>query len=217
MKKQGIPGTYDGLHRNIMRESSGNPNAINNWDINARTASRPRVCCRSSSRPSTRTTSPARQNISTTRSPTSPPPQLRRRPVRLDRQRQQRVLRPARTLRTTPKGGTPVRGAALRRVVPVPAGRLLAHDLGLVAAQQAGHDEAADDAEDEQDAHVHAPRPAVCSHSGSVSVGFVRVPRRHQVCEVQRGARGGDRPAGRHQPGELLDAGRAVQPGRGSR
>ncbi|MFI2349310.1 transglycosylase SLT domain-containing protein [Streptomyces sp. NPDC019443] len=35
MKKHGIPGTYDGLHRNIMRESSGNPNAINNWDINA--------------------------------------------------------------------------------------------------------------------------------------------------------------------------------------
>ena len=35
MKKHGIPGTYDGLHRNIMRESSGNPNAINDWDINA--------------------------------------------------------------------------------------------------------------------------------------------------------------------------------------
>ncbi|MFJ2651763.1 transglycosylase SLT domain-containing protein [Streptomyces sp. NPDC087420] len=35
MKKHGIPGSYDGLHRNIIRESSGNPNAINNWDINA--------------------------------------------------------------------------------------------------------------------------------------------------------------------------------------
>ncbi|MFF4830892.1 transglycosylase SLT domain-containing protein [Streptomyces sp. NPDC001315] len=35
MKAKGIPGTYDGLHRNIMRESSGNPYAINNWDINA--------------------------------------------------------------------------------------------------------------------------------------------------------------------------------------
>ncbi|MFC9249450.1 transglycosylase SLT domain-containing protein [Streptomyces sp. NPDC057136] len=35
MKDKGIPGTYDGLHRNIMRESSGNPRAINNWDINA--------------------------------------------------------------------------------------------------------------------------------------------------------------------------------------
>ncbi|PAZ12106.1 lytic transglycosylase [Streptomyces sp. SA15] len=35
MKKKGIPGSYDGLHRNILRESSGNPNAINNWDINA--------------------------------------------------------------------------------------------------------------------------------------------------------------------------------------
>ncbi|MDI3423440.1 transglycosylase SLT domain-containing protein [Streptomyces luteolus] len=35
MKKEGIPGSYEGLHRNIMRESSGNPRAINNWDINA--------------------------------------------------------------------------------------------------------------------------------------------------------------------------------------
>ncbi|NJQ02076.1 transglycosylase SLT domain-containing protein [Streptomyces zingiberis] len=36
MKKNGIPGSYEGIHRNIMRESSGNPNAINNWDINAK-------------------------------------------------------------------------------------------------------------------------------------------------------------------------------------
>ncbi|MFJ8583039.1 transglycosylase SLT domain-containing protein [Streptomyces sp. NPDC093595] len=36
MKKHNIPGTYEGIHRNIIRESSGNPNAINNWDINAR-------------------------------------------------------------------------------------------------------------------------------------------------------------------------------------
>ncbi|MBD0420977.1 transglycosylase SLT domain-containing protein [Streptomyces sp. NPDC052309] len=36
MKKHGIPGSYQGIHRNIMRESSGNPMAINNWDINAR-------------------------------------------------------------------------------------------------------------------------------------------------------------------------------------
>jgi flagellar biosynthesis GTPase FlhF len=35
MRKHGIPGSYDGIKRNIMRESSGNPNAINNWDINA--------------------------------------------------------------------------------------------------------------------------------------------------------------------------------------
>ncbi|MFD5035386.1 transglycosylase SLT domain-containing protein [Streptomyces sp. NPDC058220] len=35
MKAKGIPGSYEGLHRNILRESSGNPNAINNWDINA--------------------------------------------------------------------------------------------------------------------------------------------------------------------------------------
>ncbi|MGW3660127.1 transglycosylase SLT domain-containing protein [Streptomyces sp. NPDC005151] len=35
MKAKGIPGSYDGLHRNIMRESTGNPNAINGWDVNA--------------------------------------------------------------------------------------------------------------------------------------------------------------------------------------
>ena len=35
MHKKGIPGSYNGLYRNIMRESSGNPNAINGWDINA--------------------------------------------------------------------------------------------------------------------------------------------------------------------------------------
>ncbi|MEU0672330.1 transglycosylase SLT domain-containing protein [Streptomyces sp. NPDC006172] len=35
MKKHGIPGSYSGIHRNVMRESSGNPMAINNWDINA--------------------------------------------------------------------------------------------------------------------------------------------------------------------------------------
>ncbi|MFD9768344.1 transglycosylase SLT domain-containing protein [[Kitasatospora] papulosa] len=35
MHEKKIPGTYEGLHRNIIRESSGNPRAINNWDINA--------------------------------------------------------------------------------------------------------------------------------------------------------------------------------------
>ncbi|MFF4491830.1 transglycosylase SLT domain-containing protein [Streptomyces sp. NPDC001544] len=35
MRSKGIPGSYSGLHRNIMRESSGNPQAINDWDINA--------------------------------------------------------------------------------------------------------------------------------------------------------------------------------------
>ncbi|MFF9011514.1 transglycosylase SLT domain-containing protein [Streptomyces sp. NPDC014870] len=35
MQKYGIPGTYEGIQRNIMRESSGNPLAINNWDSNA--------------------------------------------------------------------------------------------------------------------------------------------------------------------------------------
>ncbi|MCC5479354.1 transglycosylase SLT domain-containing protein [Streptomyces barringtoniae] len=35
MHSKGIPGSYNGLYRNIIRESSGNPMAINNWDINA--------------------------------------------------------------------------------------------------------------------------------------------------------------------------------------
>ncbi|MFC8511315.1 transglycosylase SLT domain-containing protein [Streptomyces sp. NPDC057411] len=35
MDKHNIPGTYNGIHKNVMRESSGNPYAINNWDINA--------------------------------------------------------------------------------------------------------------------------------------------------------------------------------------
>ncbi|MFJ9824267.1 transglycosylase SLT domain-containing protein [Streptomyces sp. NPDC101160] len=35
MARNGIPGSYDGIYRNIMRESSGNPQAINNWDSNA--------------------------------------------------------------------------------------------------------------------------------------------------------------------------------------
>ena len=35
MAEHGIPGTYEGIHRNIMRESSGNPQIVNNWDSNA--------------------------------------------------------------------------------------------------------------------------------------------------------------------------------------
>jgi LysM repeat protein len=35
MAEQGIPGSYDGIYRNIIRESAGDPMAINNWDSNA--------------------------------------------------------------------------------------------------------------------------------------------------------------------------------------
>ncbi|MET9296347.1 transglycosylase SLT domain-containing protein [Streptomyces sp. NPDC003077] len=35
MARQGIPGSYDGLYRNIMRESTGNPYAVNDYDSNA--------------------------------------------------------------------------------------------------------------------------------------------------------------------------------------
>ncbi|MEU6541318.1 transglycosylase SLT domain-containing protein [Streptomyces sp. NPDC047000] len=35
MAQKGIPGTYNGIYRNVMRESSGNPGAVNNWDSNA--------------------------------------------------------------------------------------------------------------------------------------------------------------------------------------
>ncbi|MFC5722436.1 transglycosylase SLT domain-containing protein [Streptomyces gamaensis] len=35
MQAKGIPGSYNGIYRNIMRESTGNPQAINLWDSNA--------------------------------------------------------------------------------------------------------------------------------------------------------------------------------------
>ncbi|MFC9998726.1 transglycosylase SLT domain-containing protein [Nocardia sp. NPDC127526] len=35
MHAKGIPGSYDGIYRNIIRESSGNPQAINLYDSNA--------------------------------------------------------------------------------------------------------------------------------------------------------------------------------------
>ncbi|OIK00058.1 transglycosylase SLT domain-containing protein [Streptomyces colonosanans] len=35
MAQHGIPGSYNGIYRNVMRESSGNPKAINLWDSNA--------------------------------------------------------------------------------------------------------------------------------------------------------------------------------------
>ncbi|NLU67655.1 transglycosylase SLT domain-containing protein [Streptomyces sp. HNM0574] len=35
MKKHDIPGSYEGIKRNIIRESGGDPNAVNDWDINA--------------------------------------------------------------------------------------------------------------------------------------------------------------------------------------
>ncbi|MFE7318150.1 transglycosylase SLT domain-containing protein [Streptomyces sp. NPDC057555] len=35
LAQHNIPGSYDGIYRNLMRESSGNPNAINLWDSNA--------------------------------------------------------------------------------------------------------------------------------------------------------------------------------------
>ncbi len=35
MNQRGIPGSYDGIYRNAMRESGGNPRAINLYDSNA--------------------------------------------------------------------------------------------------------------------------------------------------------------------------------------
>ncbi|GHG61184.1 transglycosylase SLT domain-containing protein [Streptomyces griseocarneus] len=35
LRSKGIPASYEGIKRNIMRESTGNPRAINDWDINA--------------------------------------------------------------------------------------------------------------------------------------------------------------------------------------
>ena len=35
MKDNDIPGSYDGIKRNIVRESAGDPDAVNDWDVNA--------------------------------------------------------------------------------------------------------------------------------------------------------------------------------------
>ncbi|MEV0251135.1 transglycosylase SLT domain-containing protein [Nocardia sp. NPDC050712] len=35
LKANNIPASYDGIHRNIIRESAGKPDAINLWDSNA--------------------------------------------------------------------------------------------------------------------------------------------------------------------------------------
>ncbi|MFI1968494.1 transglycosylase SLT domain-containing protein [Streptomyces cinnamoneus] len=32
---KGVPASYEGIKRNVMRESTGNPRAINDWDVNA--------------------------------------------------------------------------------------------------------------------------------------------------------------------------------------
>ena len=36
MQSKGIPGSYEGIKRNIIRESGGDPNVVNDWDINAK-------------------------------------------------------------------------------------------------------------------------------------------------------------------------------------
>ncbi|GAA0445249.1 transglycosylase SLT domain-containing protein [Streptomyces sp. NPDC046215] len=35
MKAKGIPGSHEGIKRNIMRESTGKPDTVNTWDSNA--------------------------------------------------------------------------------------------------------------------------------------------------------------------------------------
>ncbi|MEV6279639.1 transglycosylase SLT domain-containing protein [Nocardia sp. NPDC051832] len=35
LKANKIPATYEGIHKNILRESAGKPDAINQWDSNA--------------------------------------------------------------------------------------------------------------------------------------------------------------------------------------
>lgn len=46
MAEHGIPGSYDGIYRNVIRESSGNPWAINLWDSNAAAGTPSRACSR---------------------------------------------------------------------------------------------------------------------------------------------------------------------------
>ncbi|MFF7019618.1 transglycosylase SLT domain-containing protein [Streptomyces klenkii] len=35
LRAKGIPASYEGIKKNLMRESAGNPRAINDWDVNA--------------------------------------------------------------------------------------------------------------------------------------------------------------------------------------
>ncbi|MFE1360859.1 transglycosylase SLT domain-containing protein [Streptomyces harbinensis] len=35
LRENGIPGSYEGIYKNLMRESSGDPHTINMWDSNA--------------------------------------------------------------------------------------------------------------------------------------------------------------------------------------
>ncbi|MBB5121673.1 lytic transglycosylase [Streptomyces eurocidicus] len=35
LRAKGIQASYEGIKRNVMRESTGNPRAINDWDVNA--------------------------------------------------------------------------------------------------------------------------------------------------------------------------------------
>ncbi|MBF6047394.1 transglycosylase SLT domain-containing protein [Streptomyces sp. NRRL B-1677] len=35
LRAKGIPASYEGIKKNVMRESTGNPRAINGWDVNA--------------------------------------------------------------------------------------------------------------------------------------------------------------------------------------
>ena len=211
MQNKGIPGTYDGIHRNIIRESSGNPKAINDWDINAINGI-PRGPAPGDPADLRRaTTWPAPPGTSTTRSPTSPP-RATTRPTATARSTTStaRTERPLSTAETpTRRRAAPRPGCRPSRVVRRRGSRLLAHDLGLVAAQEAGHEEAADHAERRAGRPCPCPRRRRCArHSGSASPpsagGLI-------LLKSSVAPRRGDRPAGRHQVRELVDADRAVQ------
>ena len=110
MKPKGIPGTYDGIHRNIMRESSRQPEGHQQLG-HQRHQRHPLQGPAPGHRPDLQRV-PRRRHLVEHLRPGRQHHrrlQLRGRQLRLDGQRQLRVLRPARTsaLRT-PKGGTPV-------------------------------------------------------------------------------------------------------------
>ncbi|AYN31135.1 hypothetical protein DUI70_0632 [Streptomyces albus] len=107
MKDKGIPGSYEGLHRNIIRESAGDPKAINDWDINAINGVPSKGLLQVIPRPSTPTTSRAPQGHLRPRRQHHRRRQLRRRQVRLHGQRRQRVLTPPHALKPTPRTEQP--------------------------------------------------------------------------------------------------------------
>ena len=101
MKEKGIPGTYNGIYRNIMRESARQPATRSTTGTSTPSNGIPSkglLQVIHADLPDAYHVAGTSANIYDPVANITAAVQLRGRPVRLDGQRQQRVLRPARTL-----------------------------------------------------------------------------------------------------------------------